>query len=132
MDNAAYDELKRLVSSTTPGPWEVKSCAGGMFDVRSKDSRYVCTTMGIYDGERSAKCIAAMRNAMPELIDAYERIAELERQRDWLAEKLAQMCEHSSSNCGVPTPCPFTRFLICRCSDVEKSEWLQVAREYEK
>lgn len=57
-----------------------------------------------------------------------DRIRELERQRDMLADKLACMCSVSSrETCGVPEPCPYSKGFT-RCLDVEKEEWIQVIK----
>lgn len=59
-----------------------------------------------------------------------EKILKLERQRTWLADKLACMCMNSDcGKCGVPEPCPYSKGLLARCWDAEKEEWIQVAEE---
>lgn len=116
------DALEQLAAQATPGPWEVDDCNN--IRIAPKGRPIVAT---IHDDEdylprmADAQYIAAACNAVPELI---ARVRELERQRDWLAERLNFIC-HSDTDCVLGCP----DVMNGNCSNVTRSQWIEASKD---
>ena len=80
MDSAKLEELERLAAQATPGPWEANNWGRVWHTPNSDSKRLVCDTMRntVRNPKRwraNARLIAAMREALPELI---AKVRELE------------------------------------------------------
>ena len=78
-------QLRKLMEKATPGPWSAFSESA--LTIRSGHKivvDYVSSDYGAYQcvGEDDANLIASAINAMPELLDAYDRFVEVTRERD--------------------------------------------------
>ena len=94
------DELKRLAGLVTPGEWEVEEGhiqrdSGGIryWQISDGQDAIACNQF-CYAGfdpkvnAANAALIVTLRNALPAIIAALE-VAELVRDEDWLAERIA-------------------------------------------
>ena len=94
------DELKRLAWLVTPGEWEVEEGhiqrdSGGIryWQISDGQDAIACNQF-CYAGfdpkvnAANAALIVTLRNALPAIIAALE-VAELVRDEDWLAERIA-------------------------------------------
>jgi hypothetical protein len=123
------DELERLAAQATHLPWKVWE----------RDDRYIVDASGKRELARvsmrykpypeRAEYIAAACNAVPELIAENralrERVRELERQRELLAERLAFICR-SHNDCVFECP---NALLKIDCPDVTFEQWIEAAKE---
>jgi hypothetical protein len=90
MDKIDLDELERLAAQATPGPWVANNWGRVWYTPNTDSKRLVCDTMRntMRNPKRwraNARLIAAMREALPELI---ARVRKLELQRKLLAKEL--------------------------------------------
>lgn len=99
-------ELRGLAEKATPGPWErVDNAAYALNDEGT--NRMYLNVFGGYEIQRrngisvrtagaeitaNAALIAAMRNALPALLDAAERVATLELERDEAKMQIVRLC----------------------------------------
>lgn len=76
MTDETIKRLRELEAMATPGPWEARDSAikGGLVDPEYPKRGRAIVAQYSYDSE----FIAAMRNALPALLDAAERAAKLE------------------------------------------------------
>lgn len=93
MDKIDLGELERLAAQATPGPWMANNWGRVWYTSNHDSKRLVCDTMrntvrNPKSSRANARLIAAMRNAVPELI---ARVRELERQREILAGKIGTL-----------------------------------------
>lgn len=123
MTEEQIKELERLAKAATPGPW--MDYVLGEFLVTTFEDTIIGKTYKYEDSEY----IAAACNAVPELIaenrELRERVRELERQRDWLAERLAFICR-SHNDCVLGCP---NALLKIDCPDVTFEQWIEAAKE---
>lgn len=95
MDKIDLDELEQLAKAATPGPW-VANNWGRVWHTPNPDSkRLVCDTMrntvkNPKSWRANARLIAAMRNAVPELI---ARVRGLEAENADLRNQLRDALE---------------------------------------
>ena len=125
------EKLESLAKAATPGPWVANNWGRVWYTPNPDSKQLVCDTLRntVRNPKRwrdNARLIAAMREALPELIAENralrERVRELERQRDWLI-RYAWI--------DTNAPCPyemghFDQKKICPCwtpyHDWEKAE----------
>lgn len=89
------DELERLAAQATPGPWVANNWGRVWYTPTPDSKRLVCDTMrntvkNPKSWRANARLIAAMRNAVPELI---ARVRELERHNAGLEARLRYLKE---------------------------------------
>lgn len=123
-------ELERLASEATPGPWKSDVRVGSAaiypakYDVHcfGDDTHIICMLNGKYYNDQwcmadqqiaDAAFIAAAREAVPALI---ARVRQLEKEADWLTEFVC-------SEYGCPTPKE-----NCKSFDCVKC-WREAARK---
>lgn len=94
MDSAKLEELERLAAQATPGPWTANNWGRVWYTPNSDSKRLVCDTMrntvrNPKKWRANARLIAAMREALPELIAENralrEKVQALEEHKKWLA-----------------------------------------------
>lgn len=142
------EKLEQLAKDATPGPWDYDATGGFRWVFLEKRHVFESTTdanaayivaacnslldiikMYRESDDKANKAWRILLEAQARIVEVQKRVQELERQRDWLADKLASMCSVSSrDSCGVPEPCPYSKG-YCRCLDVEQEEWVQVVKE---
>lgn len=117
------DELERLAKAATPGPWDVSMKNLTIYDPFG-DS--VASTEQTHNQEANLHYIAVACNAVPGLI---ARIRELERQRDWLAKLLGDLCTaQKDGQCPLFYNCPAAQF-GWSCGSTLKQDWIYVAEK---
>lgn len=109
IDNKKLEKLERLAKAATPGPWKDKSfkrnydwgviCSGGkrIAQCASADVTDEIKRVTFEEKLANAAYIAAACNAVPELITEnralQKQMREMERQRDWLAQKCEELSD---------------------------------------
>ena len=125
MDDAKLEELEWLAAQATPGPWVGRG--NHIFCADNKRLAYVEAERAL-DLQTAAYIVAAC-NTVPELVAEnralQERVRELERQRDWLAERLAFICR-SHNDCVLECP---KAILKIDCPEVTFERWIEAAKE---
>lgn len=115
------EELELLAKAATPGPWRHDPDENFLdhdCQIIKGDTVFVCE----FVTEANAAYIVAACNAVPELI---ARVRELERQRDWLADRLTLSC-HLGLDCSKLCPVPY----LSRCTAISREDWVgQAAKE---
>jgi hypothetical protein len=135
------DALEKLAAQATPGPWVANSWGRVWYTPNPDSKQLVCDTMRntVRNPRRwraNAKLIAAMREALPELIAEnralQERVRELERQRDKFAAYLETLCRYCDrdGHCPIFNYCPAPD-LLKSCGDMKKEDWITAAEEAE-
>ena len=95
--------LKALAGKVTPGEWTLGRVIGGYVDIDGLDApiswqafaRFVVEAEAVNgferssEGEANAELICLLRNNLPTIIAAL-KVAELVRDEDWLAERIAK------------------------------------------
>jgi hypothetical protein len=84
---SGLEELRRLETAATPGPWAVETSDEDGFDGSSVymddgitwGRSYICQEMhqGLDDGQADAEFIAAARNQLPRILDALDAVLAL-------------------------------------------------------
>lgn len=95
MDKIDLEELERLAAQATPGPWAANNWGRVWYTSNHNSKRLVCDTMrntvrNPKSWRANARLIAAMRNAVPELI---ARVRELEAENADLRNQLRDALE---------------------------------------
>jgi hypothetical protein len=154
LSNIDLEELERLAAQATPGPWKAENWSRVWHEPKQGVRRTVadCVRVTVKSPKRhraNARLIAAMHEALPELIaenrELRERVRELEirevdyieerdallctkyaleRQRAWLAERLNFIC-HSDTDCVLGCP----DIMNGNCRNVTRSQWIEAAKE---
>ena len=135
-------ELRELYDKGTQGKWEqdIINITKETFGV-SAENDDVIASCGGDDGDYNAQLIAAMHNAMPELLDAWEMVQALEWAEDWVVDVAIYLttlytpnpCDKCPMHNGV---CKYNVINnghkacveACLCRD----EWLRAWREAQK
>jgi hypothetical protein len=93
LSNINLEELERLAAKATPGPWVANNWGRVWHTPNPNSTRLVCDTMrntvrNPKSWRANARLIAAMREALPELI---ARVRELEQELEvYREEKLLE------------------------------------------
>lgn len=113
--------LKELAEKATPGPW-IMGEDGGVYSEARRDIP-VDIIDGLYTEAPDAAFIAA---ASPDVVlGLIERIGKLEKEADWLAERLKKVC-NAYDMCGMANEsCPFDGEYRCYSEDLD---WREAAR----
>jgi hypothetical protein len=134
LDVPAIAALRELSVKATMGNWEVRQRSLNLNVVQDYNGDQVCATALLISDGRSipearanAQLIAAMRNALPALLDAAERCAFLDRALEQATREMRvrgeQICMFTE---GLPAP--FSGFVCARESDSpDLHKWLQSA-----
>lgn len=156
------EELERLAQAATPGPWFHTTCdmVGTTESFFDEDFLCVCRTDVPEENKHStdnASYVVAACNAVPELIaenrELRERARELEirevdyieerdallctkntleRQRDWLAKLLGDLCTtQKDGECPLFYACPASGF-GWSCGNAIKEDWIYTAEQAAK
>ena len=104
------EDLERLHKTATPGPWVANNWGRVWYTPNPDSKRLVCDTMrntvkNPKSWRANARLIAAMREALPELIAENralrEKVRELEAQRDFV------LMHRMPSECLSPKDCVY-------------------------
>lgn len=129
------ERLERLAKAATPLPWHKQS-----FDVygwKNKRRVFIAQTSkpimrgieNIAQRLKDADYIEAACNAAPELV---ARVRELERQRDYLAKLLGDLCTaQKDGQCPLFYNCPASNF-GWSCGNAIKGDWIYAAEQAAK
>lgn len=135
------EKLEDLAKSATHGRWFVSDCCDNkkFYAIKTSDV-FIGETLGCYNGKANAAYITAACNAVPELIaenrDLQKRVCELEKQRNWLAEKHAiacidAACDACTSHIGDCPICPLPQGTGL-CIEVSEVTFINAAEQATK
>lgn len=126
------EELERLAAQATSGPWEV----GEFASIHNGFEGVATAYAGNSKMNKDAAYIVEVCNSAPELIAEHralrEKVRELERQRDWLAKLLGDLCTaQKDGECPLFYACPASGF-GWSCGNAIKENWIYAAEQAAK